>query len=182
MRSSEPLEPVLTLLDLANAAVAATLDDPEGSDLTVSKIFSLLDVMDSLNNRHLANPLNHPRRGYIRPRECAFSGLEPVYGDFLALVYCSHDPFVLLREYDSRQSLEGFLTWMSGPINPFITYCIVLIEGRVEPYRLACTAPDGSACFFDPILEGANWHHPIQDGVERWVVWKNEPSARPTQV
>ena len=86
---------MLTVPDIANEAVAASQDDPEVSNLTVATILRLLDVTGSAN-MHLANPLNHPRRGYFKSRETALSGEEPVYGAFLALVYCAHDPFARL--------------------------------------------------------------------------------------
>ena len=47
---------LITVSALANEAVAATQDDPEGSALTVNEILRLLDVTGT-RNPHLENPL-----------------------------------------------------------------------------------------------------------------------------
>ena len=54
--------------DLAVQAIDATSDDPKDNMLGFVPIYKLLDTEGS-RNPHLANPLNHPRRGYIWRRE-----------------------------------------------------------------------------------------------------------------
>jgi hypothetical protein len=162
---------MLSVLDLANAAVAETRDDPEGSDLTVPKILRLLDVRTGSLNAHLANPLNHPQRGSIKPRETALSGAEVVYAPLLTLTYCAHDPFVLLDEHDSIQALEEYLASESGLVNPFITYCIALLDEKVEPYRIAYKATDGSCGYFEKYLQNTQGRQPAEKALERWIVW-----------
>lgn len=164
---------MLTVLDIANAAVAESQDDLEGSNLTVSTILALLDVVGSVN-MHLANPLNHSRRGGIRRRETALSGNEPVYGAFLTLAYSAHDPLVLLSEHTNIQKLEEFLASNSGPTNRFVTCCTSFIEGKLEPYRIGYIAADGAVGFFDKHFQNIQGHHSAEKAVERWVVWSSD--------
>jgi hypothetical protein len=161
--------PKMTVLEVAEAAVAACRDDPEGNDLEVAKVLALLDVSGS-QNLHLANPLNHPRQGYWRPRQVALSGKEPVHGSYLALCYCAHDPFVVLHDYTDIVALEKFLASNSGPVNPFITYCVAFIEGRVERYRIAHKAVDGAG-YFEKQLQNTHGPQPAERAIERWVEW-----------
>jgi hypothetical protein len=165
---------MLSVLDLANAAVAADKDDPEGGELTVPKVLRLLDLRTDSLNAHLANPLNHPRRGAIRPRETALSGAEPVYGPLLTLTYCAHDPFFLLDEHAEIQAFERHLASTSGLVNPFITHCIALIDEKIEPYRIAYTAADGSCGYFDKYLQNTQGGQPAEKALERWIVWSSD--------
>jgi len=165
---------MLSVLDLANAAVAADKDDPEGGDLTVPKVLRLLDVRKGSLNAHRENPLNHPQRGAIRPRETALSGAEPVYAPLLTLTYCAHDPSFLLDEHADIQALEEYLASQSGLVNPFITHCIVLIDEKVEPYRIAYTATDGSCGYFDKYLQNTRGRQPAEKALARWIVWSSE--------
>jgi hypothetical protein len=159
----------MTVLELAEAAVAACQDDPEGNQLTVAKVLALLDVAGS-QNLHLANPLNHPGHGYWKPRQVALSGNEPVHGWHLALRYCSHDPFVILHDFTDVVALEEFLASNSGPVNFYITYCVALIEGKVEPYRIGYRAVDGTG-YFDKQLQNTHGPQPAERAIERWVEW-----------
>ena len=161
---------MLTVIALAKEAVAATQDDPEGSALTVNGVLRLLDVKGTRNS-HLENPLNHPQRGYIRPRQTPLTGDEPVYGEFLSLTYCGHDPFVRLEDHDSRESLELFLASPSGVVNFFITYCIAFIDGQVARYRVAYTADDGSVAWFDKHLQNTKGPQAAERAGKRWVFW-----------
>ena len=112
---------MLTVRALANEAVAATQDDPEGSALTVNEILRLLDVTGT-RNPHLENPLNHPRHGYVRARRAPLRGDELVDGEFLSLTYCAHDPFVRLTDHDDLESLARSLASNSGVVNWFDKY------------------------------------------------------------
>jgi len=165
---------MLSVLDLANAAVAADNEDPEGGDLTVPKVLRLLDVRKGSLNAHLANPLNHPQRGAIKPRATSLSGAEAVYAPLLTLTYCAHDPFFLLDEHADIQALEEHLASGSGLVNPFITHCIALIDERVEPYRIAYTAIDGSCGYFDKYLQNTGGRQPAEKALERWIVWSSD--------
>jgi hypothetical protein len=158
-----------SVIDLAEEAVAATQDDPEGSALTVNEILRLLDVIGT-RNPHLENPLNHPRQGYIRPRQTPLTGDEPVSGEFLSLTYCAHDPFVLLRDHDGLESLEWHLAG-SGIANFYITYCIAFIDGKVARYRIAYSADDGTVAWFDKNLQNSEGSQPAERAVKRWVIW-----------
>jgi hypothetical protein len=159
-----------TVLELAKAAVAETVNDPEGSALTVAAVLGLLDVHGS-RNTHLENPLNHPRRGYLRPREIPLSGAEPVHGDFLALKFCSHDPHLQLLDFDDITSLEQMLASHYGIVNFFITYCIAFIDGEVARYRIAYCSDDGSSGWFDKHLQNTHGPHAAERATNRWVVW-----------
>ena len=59
---------MIRLRDLAEKAIEATTDDPEGSCLTLKDIYWRLDVNGS-RKAHLQNPLNHPGTCCLRPRE-----------------------------------------------------------------------------------------------------------------
>ena len=100
-----------------------------------------------------------------------------MYGAFLALVYCAHDPFARLDSYDSFAILERFLASNSGLVNGLITYCVAFIEGRVQPYRIAYTGADGSAGCFDKHLQNTQGPQPAERAIERWVVWNSDALA-----
>jgi hypothetical protein len=165
---------MLTVFALAKEAVAATQDDPEGSVLTVKEILRLLDV-EGTRNPHLENPLNHPRLGYIRARQTPLRGDEPVYGEFLSLKHCAHDPFVQLVDHDNLESLAQFLASGSGLVNFFITYCIAFINGKVARYRVAYSAEDGSVALFDKHLQNTKGPQAAEGAGKRWVVWDDGP-------
>ena len=145
---------MLTVLELAKQAVAASQEDPEGSDLAVGTILRYLHTDCSLN-AHLGHPLNDPLQYYLEPREIPLSGTEPVYGTYLALTYRRHDRSVRLYRYDTIGLLERFLISDSGWVHPFVTYCLAFVAGKVEPYRIGYTA------------EGA-----------RWMVWSSDRLTR----
>jgi hypothetical protein len=170
---------MLTVLELAKAAVAETRDDPEENAWTVAWVLGLLDVYGT-RNTHLENPLNHPQRGYLRPREIPLSGTEPVHGSFLALKYCGHDPHVQLFDFDDIKSLERMLASNYGIVNFYITYCIAFIDGKVARYRVAYREDDGSTGWFDKHVQNTRGPHPAERAIDRWVVWNadGQPSAQ----
>jgi hypothetical protein len=138
-----------TLRDIAAQAVDSTRDDPEGNLLSALEIFRLLDVRGT-RNAHLANPLNLPPwNGYIRPRAVPLTGDEEVNGDFLALTYCHHDPFVRLDDFASRIELESGLLGRGGFLHPMINYLVAFIEGNVAHFRITYCGLDGSIKLFD---------------------------------
>ena len=167
---------MLTVLELAKAAVAETQDDPEGSVLTIAAALRLLDV-EGTRNAHLQNPLNHPRRGYVRPREIPLSGAEPVYGAFLAFKFCAHDPTLQLIDFDDINSLEQMLASDSGIVNFYITYCIALIDGKVARYQVAYHGDDGSTGRFDKHFQNTQGQHPAERADDRWVVWNTDAQS-----
>jgi hypothetical protein len=167
---------MLTVLELAEAAVAETQDDPLGSALTVAAVLRLLDVYGT-RNAHLENPLNHPGRGYVRPRDIPLSGAEPVHGAFLAFKYCAHDPTLQLIDFDDMTSLEQMLASDFGIVNHFITYCIAFIGGKIAPYRIAYRGGDGSTGWFDKHLQNSQGPHPAERAANKWVVWDTDPNT-----
>jgi hypothetical protein len=134
--------------DLTVQAIEATSDDPEGNLLGFGPIYKLLDT-DGSRDLHLANPLNHPPRGYIRRRENPLHGDEIVNGDFLSLRYCNHDPFVRLTDHDDLASLEAMILGPGGLLNPYIDYLVAFISGKVAKYRITYAGPDGAVLPFD---------------------------------
>ncbi len=167
-------EMMLTVLELASAAVSESQDDPEGSVLTVPAVLRLLDVQGTRNG-HLENPLNHPRRGYVKPREIPLSGTEPVHGAFLAFKYCCHDPSLQLVDFEDLKSLEKMLASTFGLVNPFITYCFAFIGGKLARYQIAYRHEDGSTGWFDKYYQNTRGPHPAERAKERWVVWNADP-------
>jgi hypothetical protein len=165
-----PVNAMLTVLELAEAAVAETQDDPEGSALTVAAALRLLDVYGT-RNAHLENPLNHPGRGWVRPRDIPLSGAEPVHGAFLAFKYCAHDPTLQLIDFDDITSLEQMLASNYGIVNHFITYCVAFIDGKVARYQVAYRDNDGGTGLFDKYVQNAQGPQPAERAVDRWVVW-----------
>lgn len=168
---------MLTVLELANSAVAATQDDPEGSCLTVEEILRLLDT-DGTKNTHLENPLNHPPRWWIKPREIPLTGTEPVHGDFLVLIYCAHDPFVRLDDYDDLQAMETALASNSGIVNFLVTYAIAFIHGRVRPYTVAYRTADGLTGRFDKNAQNLVGSQPAENTPDRWIIWETPQHSR----
>jgi hypothetical protein len=127
--------------DLAVQSIEATSDDPKGNMLGFGPIYKLLDTEGS-RNPHLANPLNHPRRGYIRRRENPLRGDEIVNGEFLSLIYCNHDPFVRLTDHDDLASLEAMILSPGGLLNPYINYLVAFISGKVAKYQITYVGPE----------------------------------------
>jgi hypothetical protein len=168
---------MLTVIELAEAAVAATQDDREENVLTVPALLCLLDVHGT-RNAHLANPLNHPPlgRGGFKPREVRLSGAEPVHGAFLALSYCGHDPLVHLFDFDDIKSLEQMLASDSGIVNSLINYSVAFIDGKVARYQIAYRGDDGSIGRFDKHLQNTQGKQPAERANNRWVVWNTEPN------
>jgi hypothetical protein len=165
---------MLLVSQLAQQAVAATLDDPEGSAWNITDIYRLLDV-DGRRNFHLANPLNHPRVGHIRARRSPLLGTEPVFGDYLSLAYCAHDPFVRLDDHDDLASLETSLLSPSGIVNPYITYCIAFVTGKVAPFKVMFRGPDGSIRRLDKYQQHKEFKWNQSDNEQypdRRVVWQ----------
>jgi len=94
-------------------------------------------------------PLNHPLRYYFRGRENPLRSDEIVDGEFLSLIYSSHDPFVLLIDHDDLASLEARILGRGGLLNRFITYLVAFISGKVAKYRITYVGPDGTILPFD---------------------------------
>jgi hypothetical protein len=138
--------------DLVVQAIEATSDDPKGNMLGFGPIYKLLGTEGS-RNPHLANPLNHPRRGYIRRRENRLHGDEIVNGEFLSLFYCNHDPFVRLMDHDDLASLEAMILSPGGLLDPYINYLVAFISGKVAKYRITYVGPDGAVLPFDKYSE-----------------------------
>ena len=137
-----------TLRELTEQAAVATADDPDGG-LELDEIYRLLDVCGT-QNEHIANPLNRdPDVYYFRPREKMLTGEEAINGRFLSLIYCGHDPYVLLCDHKDLQSLETSILSDSGIINPFITFLIAFVDFRVMPYRIMYRCRDGSVVQFN---------------------------------
>lgn len=167
---------MLNVLELASSAVAATADDPEGSCLTVEDILRLLDTSGT-KNTHLENPLNHPMGWYQKPRATPLNGVEPVYGDFLVLIYCGHDPFLRLDDYDDLEAMETALASNSGIVNFMITYAIAFINGQVQPYTVAYSTPDGGIGRFDKNAQNVDGEQPAETATHRWIVWETLPHS-----
>lgn len=139
------------LREIAEQAAEAASSDPDFS-LQPHKIYRLLDVSKRRpqRNEHLVNPLNRdPNVYYFRPRAEPLSGDEPVYGQFLLLRYCSHDPFVILEDHDELGSLESALLSDGGILNPFITFQFAFIDFRLAPYRITYRDKDGTVTPFN---------------------------------
>ena len=162
---------MLSVLELATSAVAATQDDPEGSCLSVEAILRLLDT-DGTKNSHLENPLNHPLRWSSKPRVVPLEGSEPVSGDFLVLIYCAHDPFVRLDDYEDIYEMERALASNSGIVNFMITYAIAFIHGRVRPYTVAYRTTDGLIGRFDKNAQNLVGSQPAEEATDRWIIWE----------
>jgi hypothetical protein len=165
-----------TVVELASSAVAATADDPEGSCLTVDEILRLLDTSGT-KNTHLQNPLNQPTSGYTKPRRAPLTGTEPVHGDFLVLIYCAHDPFVRLDDYDDLAAMETALASNSGIVNFMITYAIAFIHGRVRPYTVAYSTPDRGIGRFDKNAQNLHGEQPAEKAKHRWIIWETLPHS-----
>ena len=137
--------------DIAEQAVAATSTDHDGG-LSLHEIYRLLDVSKRRpqRNAHLANPLNRdPNVFYFRPRLEPLSGDEPVYGQFLSLGYCAHDPFMIVEDHDDLASLESSILSGGGILNPFTTFELAFIDFRVAPYRITYRDRDGLVKVFN---------------------------------
>jgi hypothetical protein len=146
---------MLLLRDLAAQVLQNVADDPEGVGVNLAEIYSRLDAWGEMNP-HLKNPSRHPVAKWSTPREQPLSGDEEVHGDYLLFVWCSHDPFIHLREYESRETLEATLLSGGGAFNPFLTYLVPFIEGKVAQFRVTFRREDGEvACLAK--YPGSKW-------------------------
>jgi hypothetical protein len=157
----------MNVLDLAEMAVAASNDDPEGCCLTIDEVLRRLDTRGS-GNAHLADPVV----GESRFRSKALRGDEPVYGDFLALVYCAHYPLVRLDEFADLRAMEEWLASDGGIVNSFATYVIAFIAGKPRLYAVGYRTADGTVEEFDKWAQNLVGPQPAENATNRWVVWK----------
>ena len=158
------------LKQIAEDAVEATAYDPDGG-LEAKEIYHLLDVRGTLNE-HLMNPLNRVGEvTYVRPRETPLTGEEEVYGQWLSLIYCGHDPFVILRDHADRDSLESFLLSGSGIVNPFITFVIAFIDFNVAPYAINYRNSDGTVVQFNKLNQMDGTDSPNEEYPDRQLEW-----------
>ncbi|NJM74568.1 MAG: hypothetical protein HC852_00960 [Acaryochloridaceae cyanobacterium RU_4_10] len=137
-----------TLSQIAEQAVAATADDPDGG-LKIDELYRLLDVSGT-QNKHIANRLNRdPNVYYFRPRESPLTGDEPIYGQFLSLAYGSHDPYALLQDYDNLALLEASILSDGGFVNPFTTFLIAFIDFRAVSYEITYRSRNNPVVLFN---------------------------------
>jgi hypothetical protein len=157
----------MNVLEMAEMAVAASRDDPEGSCLTVAEVLRRLDTPDS-NNAHLADPAVDRSRF----RTEVLSGEEPVYGEFLTLVYSAHYPLVRLDGFADLRAMETWLASDRGILNSFATYVIAFIAGKSRSYAIAYQTADGAVHEFDKWAQNLLGPQPAENASNRWVVWK----------
>ncbi|PIF13386.1 hypothetical protein CLU94_5496 [Janthinobacterium sp. 13] len=159
--------PIMNVLEMAEMAVTASNDDPEGSCLTVAEVMSRLNTHDS-NNAHLADPAVDRSRF----RSEVLRGDEPVHGEFLALVYSAHYPLVRLDGFADFRAMEEWLASDSGIVNSFATYVIAFIAGQSRSYAIAYKAADGTVQEFDKWAQNLLGPQPAENVSNRWVAWK----------
>lgn len=157
----------MNVLEMAEMAVAASNDDPEGCCLTIDEVLRRLDTRGS-RNAHLADPLVDESRF----RSKALRGNEPVYGDFLALVYCAHYPLLRLDDFADISSMEEWMASDGGIVNSFATYVIIFIAGKPKLYAVAYTTADGTVQEFDKWAQNLVGRQPAENALKRWIVWK----------
>lgn len=161
------------LRSLLDQALVVAQDDPEGPATNYVELCRLLDVSGS-QNRHLENPRNRGRVGHIYARDQPLSGDEYVFGDLLLLVYCAHDPFARLLDFDDQSALERHLMSDSGPLNPFITYSFVFRQGSLWPFRVTCRCDKSGKTFTFGQLGAAESVWPAGGCVERSLEWLSD--------
>ncbi len=60
----------------------------------------------------------------------------------------------------------------NGLVNPFITYSVAFVEGRVRSYRIDYLDADGSVGRFDKHFQNTKAPHPAERASKRWIVWE----------
>lgn len=157
----------MNVREMAEMAVAASNDDPEGSCLAVAEILRRLDTHDA-NNAHLADPAVDRSRF----RSEVLSGEEPVYGEFVTLTYSAHYPLVRLDGFADLRAMEAWLASDGGIVNFFATYVIAFIAGKSRSYAIAYRTADGAVHEFDKWAQNLLGHQPAENAGNRWVAWK----------
>jgi len=157
----------MNVLEMAEMAVVASNSDPEGSCLTVAEVMRRLDTHD-LRNARLADPAVN--RSRVRSK--ALSGEEPVYGEYLTLVYAAHYPLVRLDGFADLRAMEESLASDRGIVNFLATYVIAFISGKLVPYAVAYKTSDGAVHEFDKWAQNLYGPQAAEDASNRWVVWK----------
>lgn len=157
----------MNVLDMANMAVAESNDDLEGSCLTVAEVLQRLDTRDP-NNAHLADSAVDRSRF----RSEVLRGDEPVYGEFLALVYSAHYPLVRLDGFADLRAMEEWLASDSGIVNSLATYVTAFVAGKSRRYAVAYKTDDGAVHEFDKCAQNLHGPQPAENASNRWVAWK----------
>jgi hypothetical protein len=131
------------LRELIRQAVDFTKDHRNWG-LREREALQLLDAVGE-RNEHLANPLNKSREvPYFRPRQTPLTGEEPVYGKYLTMDYCGHEPSLSLKTFDTKEELERDILSEAGIINAWTTYVFAFIDGKLRDYEVVVTYTDGS--------------------------------------
>lgn len=103
---------------------------------TLDEMYKTVDIIGA-NNRELLNPSNIDESVfYFREREHPLTGQEMIKGEYLIFKYIGHNGNMFIHEYNSIIELEKEITGGGGITNPFITYQLPIVMGKVHHYNI----------------------------------------------
>lgn len=66
----------------------------------------------------------------------SLTGSEAVYGDYLLYDSCGHDGTEFIFFCESLEQVEDLIMGDAGILNPFTTYNIAIVFGKVKHYKI----------------------------------------------
>ena len=163
----------MKLKSLISSLVEETSNDPDGG-LTDSEIYEGCALILP-SQPDLTTPLRmDPRPFFNRDGLHPLTGEEDIESSLLLFVWLSHDMEMYLKEV-TLSDVEKFLGSMSGPINPFVTYAIVLEDGKVKPYTLKYKDGSGVEMVYNPYR---NFGDPGKGVSDIRFSWSGQPKSK----
>ena len=125
----------------------AGLDDlPNQGTLWPEGVTLMLDGQGPLNS-HLAFPVD-PATGERNhyDRDVPLSLDERVYGDYLLLTYCGHEPCLILTEHNSLDELRSEILGPAGSLNSWTDAQFVFHKLKPLPFFMRYTGRSSGNC------------------------------------
>lgn len=127
-------------------------------------------------NSHLAFPVD-PATGKPKhyDRDTPVSLDERVYGDYLLLTYCGHDPSLILTEHGSLDELESEILGPAGSLNSYIDAQFAFHRLKPLPFSIKYTDLSGNRKTFsidhhEPVPDDWDGETPLYRNVEfEWI-------------
>ena len=156
---------------------------PRQGTLWTEGVLLMLDGRGS-QNAHLAFPID-PATGKAKhyDRETPLSLDERVYGDYLLLTYCGHDPSLILTEHGSLDELKSCILGPAGSLNSWIDAQFAFHRLKPQPFTIQYTDLSGQRKTFniehpEPVPDDWDLETPLYLEVElKWTPRKSDNQA-----
>ncbi|MEC0090848.1 hypothetical protein [Paenibacillus macquariensis] len=109
---------------------------------TLTYLNKKIDIIGT-DNVELRNPLNLDESVfYFRDRETPLTGQEMITGDYLIFDSTGHNEDMFIKQYNSINELEEEITAGGRITNPFTTFQIAIVLGKVRHFNITFTNGD----------------------------------------